>query len=147
MSIQGWFPLRLTGWISLQSKGLSGVVSSTTVQRHQFFSALPSLWSSSPNCVWPSGRQWPWLHGPWYILYYIEVISLRTLLSLKGFVIVESLSRVQLFATPCTAARQASLSITNSRSLLKLMSTESVIPSRNPIICRHLFAGVLVIRF
>ena len=46
-SIHGWFPLRLTGLISLLSKGLSGVVSSTTVQRHQFFGALPSLRSSS----------------------------------------------------------------------------------------------------
>ena len=41
----------------------------------------------------------------------------------------QSLSRVQLFVTPRTAARQASLSITNSRSLLKLMSIESVMPS------------------
>ena len=41
---------------------------------------------------------------------------------------VQSLSHVQLFATPRTTARQASLSITNSRSLLKLMSTESVMP-------------------
>ena len=44
---QGWPPLRLTGLISLQSKGLSGVFSSTTVQRHRFFGALPSLQSSS----------------------------------------------------------------------------------------------------
>ena len=36
-SIQGWFPLRSTGWMSLLSKGLSGVFSSTTVGRHQFF--------------------------------------------------------------------------------------------------------------
>ena len=42
-SIQGLFPLRLTGLISLLSKGLSGVFSSTTVWRHQFFSAAPSL--------------------------------------------------------------------------------------------------------
>ena len=48
-SIQGWFPLRLTGLISLQSKGLSGVFSNTTVQRHQFFSTLPFLQSSSHN--------------------------------------------------------------------------------------------------
>ena len=40
MSNQGWFPLGLTGWLSLQSKGLSRVFSSTTVQNHQFFSAL-----------------------------------------------------------------------------------------------------------
>ena len=49
MSIQGLFPLGWTGWIPLLSKGLSGVFSSTTVQRHQFFAALPSLWSSSHN--------------------------------------------------------------------------------------------------
>ena len=48
---------------------------------------------------------------------------------------VQSLSRVRLFATPWTAARQASLSITNSRSLLKLMSTESVMPSNHLILC------------
>ena len=48
---------------------------------------------------------------------------------------VQSLSHVQLFATPWTAARQASLSITNSRSLLKLMSTELVIPSNHLICC------------
>ena len=39
MNIQDWFPLGWTGWISLQSKGLSRVFSSTTVQKHQFFSA------------------------------------------------------------------------------------------------------------
>ena len=38
MNIQDWFPLGLTGWISLQSKGLSRVFSNTTVQKHQFFS-------------------------------------------------------------------------------------------------------------
>ena len=51
---------------------------------------------------------------------------------------VQSLSRVQLFATPWTAACQASLSITNSRSLLKLMSIESVMPSNDFILCRPL---------
>ena len=45
MNIQGWFPFELTGWISLQSKGLSRVFSNTTVQKHQFFSAQHSLWS------------------------------------------------------------------------------------------------------
>ena len=51
---------------------------------------------------------------------------------------VQSLSRVQHFATPWTAARQASLSITNSRSSLKLMSVESVMPSSHLILCRPL---------
>ena len=45
MNILYWFPLGLTGLISLQSKGLSRVFSNTTVQKHQFFGAQPSLWS------------------------------------------------------------------------------------------------------
>ena len=49
--------------------------------------------------------------------------------------VVQSLSRVQLFATSWTAARQASLSITNFHSLLKLMSIESVMPSNHLILC------------
>ena len=48
---------------------------------------------------------------------------------------VQSLSRVQLFETPWIVARQASLSITNSRSLLKLMPIESVMPSSHLILC------------
>ena len=51
---------------------------------------------------------------------------------------VQSLSHVQLFATPWTAARQASLSITNSQSSLKLMSIESVMPSNHLILCHLL---------
>ena len=44
-NIQDWFPLGLTGWISLQSKGLSRVIPNTTVQKHQFFSTQLSLYS------------------------------------------------------------------------------------------------------
>ena len=47
MNIQAWFLLGWTGWISLQSKGLSRVFSNTTVQQHQFFDAQSSLWSNS----------------------------------------------------------------------------------------------------
>ena len=54
------------------------------------------------------------------------------------FSLVQSLSRVQLFATPWIAARQASLSITNSRSSLRLTSIESVMPSSHLILCRPL---------
>ena len=50
--IQNWFPLRLTGLISLQSKGLSRVLSSTTIQKHQFFSAQPSVWSNFTSRTW-----------------------------------------------------------------------------------------------
>ena len=51
---------------------------------------------------------------------------------------VQSLSHVRLFVTPWTAAHQASLSITNSQSLLKFMSIESVMPSNHLILCRPL---------
>ena len=51
---------------------------------------------------------------------------------------VQSLSRVRLFATPWIAARQASLSITNARSSLRLTSIESVMPSSHLILCRPL---------
>ena len=56
----------------------------------------------------------------------------------SAVVTVQPLSRVQLFATPWTAARQASLSITNSQSLLRLMSIESVMPSHHFLLCRPL---------
>ena len=52
VNIQGWFPLGLTGLISLLFKGLSRVLSNTTVWNHQFFSTQPSLWSNSHICIW-----------------------------------------------------------------------------------------------
>ena len=52
INIQGWFPLGLTGWISLLSKGLSRVFSNTTVWKHQFFGAQPSLRSNSHIHTW-----------------------------------------------------------------------------------------------
>ena len=55
-----------------------------------------------------------------------------------GFSLVQLLSHVRLFAIPWTAACQASLSITSSRSLLTLMSIESVMPSNHLILCRPL---------
>ena len=63
--------------------------------------------------------------------YKISMISVQ-------FSSVQSLSRVWLFATPWIAARQVSPSITNSRSLLKPMSIESVMPSNHLILCRPL---------
>jgi len=52
VNIQDWFPLGWTGWISLQSKGLSRVFSNTTVQKHQFFGAQIPLWSKSHIRTW-----------------------------------------------------------------------------------------------
>ena len=65
-------------------------------------------------------------------------VTYFTLLSWQ-FNSVQSLSHVQLFATQWTAAHQASLSITNSQNLLKLMSIESVMPSNHLILCHPLF--------
>ena len=62
----------------------------------------------------------------------------RAWMSAAPFSSVQSLSHVQLFATPRTAAHQASLSITNSWSSLKLMSIELVMPSHHLILCRSL---------
>ena len=53
---QGWSPSECTGWISLQSKGLSRVFSNTTVQKHQFFSAQTSSQSNSHIHTWPQEK-------------------------------------------------------------------------------------------
>ena len=70
MNIQGLFHLGLTVLIFLQSKGLSRVFSSTTIQRHQFFGTQPSLWSSSHICTWLLEKPQLWLHSP------LSVVSL-----------------------------------------------------------------------
>ena len=64
MDIQGWFPLGLTGLVSLLSKGLSRVFSSTTVQMHQFFGAQSSLRSNSYTHTWLLEKPELWLDGP-----------------------------------------------------------------------------------
>ena len=53
---QGWSPSEWTGWISLQSKGLSRVFSNTTLQKHQFFSTQPSSQSNSHIHTWPQEK-------------------------------------------------------------------------------------------
>ena len=55
---QGWSPSEWTGWISLQSRGLSRVFSNTTVQKHQFFGTQFSLWSSSHIHTWLTLTRW-----------------------------------------------------------------------------------------
>ena len=72
-----------------------------------------------------SGRSLTWA-PPWLCTSFFQFSS------------VQLLSRVQLFAPPWTAARQASLSFTNSQSLLKLMSMESVMPFNHLILCHPL---------
>ena len=69
------------------------------------------------------------------VVLKMKVISLSEKRRIQKWSSVQSLSRVQFFATPWTAACQASLSITNSWSLPKLMSSESVITSNHFILC------------
>ena len=64
MNIKDRFPLELTGLTSLQSKWLSRVFSSITVQKHQFFGAQPSSQSNSHIHTWPLEKPLPWLDGP-----------------------------------------------------------------------------------
>ena len=68
-----------------------------------------------------------------HLYTFTRILLLLTCYSIS--VSVQSLSRVRLFVTPWTAARQASLSITNSQSLLKLMFIEPVMPSNHLILC------------
>ena len=64
MNIQGWFPLGLTSLISLLSRWLSKVFSRTTIWKHQFFGAQPSLWSNSHICT-PRYFIIFWCNGKW----------------------------------------------------------------------------------
>ena len=92
--------------------------------------------SPDPQSFSQSGFLFPLL--PWALLFSLLGTSLSsTNLPLKcaGPSSVQSLSHVRLFATPWTAGHQASLSIINSRSLLKLLSIESVMPSNQLILC------------
>ena len=82
------------------------------------------------------GKQWKQCQT----LFFWATKSLQRVIQFSSvqFSSVQSLSRVQLFATPWIAARQASLSITNSQSSFKLTSIESVMPSSHLILCRPL---------
>ena len=83
MSIQGWFPLDVTGFTPLKAKGLSRVLSSTTIWRHQFFGAQPSLWSSSHIRTWLLEKPWLWLHpfvAKWYVCFLIHCLGLSAFL-------------------------------------------------------------------
>ena len=80
MDTQDWSTLGWTGWFSLQSKGLSSIFSSTTVQKHQFFSAQPSLWSNSHICIWLLGKAialtiWTFV-AKWWLCFFIHCLGL-----------------------------------------------------------------------
>ena len=73
VNIQGWFPLGLTGLVSLQFRELPRVFSSTTIQKHHFFGSQPYLWSNSHIHTKLLEKQYLWLHGPllekWYLCF------------------------------------------------------------------------------
>ena len=80
MNIQDWFSLGLTGLISLQSKGLSKVFSSTTIQKHQFSGTQPSLWKNSHICTWLLEKAiaftiWTFV-GKWYLCFLMHSLGL-----------------------------------------------------------------------
>ena len=80
LNIQDWFPLWLTGFISLLSKGLSEVFFSTTIRKYQFFSTQPSLWSNSYIRTWLLEKPQLWLDGPlsanWCLCFSICCLGL-----------------------------------------------------------------------
>ena len=78
------------------------------------------------------------------VIHYSPQLTLQSLCVVCLFSSVQLLSRVRLFASLWTAAHQASLSITNLQSLLKLMSIESVRPSNHLILCRPLLLPPLI---
>ena len=65
MNVQGWFPLGLTGWISLQSNRLSRVFSNTTFQKNPFFGSQPSLWSNSNIHTWVLENSFDYMDHCW----------------------------------------------------------------------------------
>ena len=83
-------------------------------------------------------RKWLFHYQGENLKFFIKIEAFPTPQDCVQFSSVQSLSHVQLFVTPWTAARQASPSITNSWSLLRLMSIESVMPS-NHLICSHIW--------
>ena len=96
------------------------------VNKHTFHIVIffPNPKRMCPSIFFLKKRKKQQLSQSYFNLHLLDIISS-----------VQLLCHVRLFATPWTAARQASLSITNSQSLLKLMSIESVMPSKHLILC------------
>ena len=118
--------------------------------QHSFLSVLPCGWDLPIRLTETTNTGetrrlecmqlycWPRSHARHNYSFDPYTKTDLSLLIVKDLSSVQSLSRVGLFATPWIAARQASLSITNSRSLLRLTSIESVMPSSHLILCHPL---------
>ena len=81
---QGWSPSEWTGWITLQSKGFSRVLSNTRFQKHQFYGAQPSSQSNSHIQTWSQEKTKLWLDGPllaeWCLCFLICCLGLSAFL-------------------------------------------------------------------
>ena len=97
---------------------------------------FPKFWSNGVWCYAFSQTIIQWKKKQILLIPRIKILSIEKWIS--QFSSIQSLSRVRLFATPWIAARQASLSITNPWSSLRLTSIESVMPSSHLILCRPL---------
>ena len=110
----------------------------TLPKPHRFALVCPSFLSLATNSIYWVPSIGKALSNAISFNHHNRRCKYYLILQVKKFSSVQSLSRVRLFATPWTAARQASLSITNYLSLPKLMSIELVIPSTHLILCRPL---------
>ena len=147
-------------WRSWRNQGCASAFFHTCVFTHNIMETAPSIFPATLalRCMWC----WTW-KGPegfymagkarffwssmtdslWHFWSNLQIVSWSLLIYVyqyqcTQFSSVQSLSRVRLFVTPWIAAHQASLSITNSWSLPKLMSIELVMPSSHLILCRPL---------
>ena len=100
------------------------------MSQHLVVSVEKGRWNTTMKPMFTESPLSP-RHCSWNVSYFSYLPVKLEALGVHLFSSVQSLSRVQLFATPWTAAHQTSLSITNSQSLLKLMSIESVMPSNH----------------
>ena len=112
--------------------------SNSVIKRNKLL--LPGIgglpwWLSGKKFRLPMQETWVWSLAREDPLEKEMAIHFSTQFSSVQFISVQSLSQVRLFATPWIAARQASLSITNFRSSLRLTSIESVMPSSHLILC------------
>ena len=105
------------------------------------YKTASSVIDSTSDLIWiweQASLAHSWMPNPQILMWLWRIISWNSAIALGGFSSIQLLSCVQLFETAWTVARQASLSITNSQSLLKLMSIKSVMPSKYLILCHPL---------
>ena len=134
-TVHGIFQIRIMEWVAISSSRASSWTRDST---HISYVSCIGRWILYHWATWEA----PFSHISYYRILS-RVFSAILQFSSVQFSSVQSLSHVRLFATPQTVACQASLSITNSRSSLKLTSIKSMMPSRHLILCRpHLLPPI-----